>query len=444
MTIRMAYYGDDFTGSTDALEQLVRGGLPTVLFTQPSTAGDAASSSEWRAAGIAGQARAMSPAQLEAALPLALEALAALGPQFVHYKVCSTFDSAPAVGSIGRAIDVGARCFQNRLTPLVVGAPSLGRYCVFGNLFARSGLDSPLYRLDRHPTMSRHPATPMDEADLRLHLARQTDRPIELVDVLTLDQEPTALFNRLAACPEGAIVLLDVLTNRHLATIGAALVELQRREAKPMFVVGSSGVDAALVNRWRELGQLQPRELGPPRPVDRLLAVSGSCSPVTDRQIAWAVARGFAEISLDVPELLASSLPEPELEAIAKRIQTEQDQGRSVIMHTGGLTTSAAAAERLARRDPSQPTLGDLLGRIVRAALRRRRWPRVAIAGGDTSGDVARALGIESLELAAPHAPGAPLCRARSPAPEVDGVEFAFKGGQVGHDNYFESLLHGA
>ena len=39
----------------------------------------------------------------------------------------------------------------------------------FGNLFAV--VDGVGHRLDRHPTMSRHPVTPMDEADLRRHLA---------------------------------------------------------------------------------------------------------------------------------------------------------------------------------------------------------------------------------------------------------------------------------
>ena len=36
-------------------------------------------------------------------------------------------------------------------------------------------------RLDRHPVMARHPVTPMDEADVPRHLARQTERAIGLV-----------------------------------------------------------------------------------------------------------------------------------------------------------------------------------------------------------------------------------------------------------------------
>ena len=42
------------------------------------------------------------------------------------------------------------------------------------------------YRLDRHPTMSRHPVTPMDEADLGRHLARQTGEPIGLIDFVAM------------------------------------------------------------------------------------------------------------------------------------------------------------------------------------------------------------------------------------------------------------------
>lgn len=444
MTTHLAFYGDDFTGSTDVMEQLVRGGLPTVLFTEPPTVEDVARFPHARAVGVAGQARAQSPSQQQASAPPALRALAALQPKFVHYKVSSTFDSSPTLGSIGLAIEIGAAIFKNRITPLVVGAPSLGRYCVFGNLFARSGLDSPLYRLDRHPTMSRHPSTPMEEGDLRVVLAGQTDRPIELVDVLTLDQEPAALFNRLAACPDGSIVLLDVLTQRHLATIGAALVELQRREAQPFLVFGSSGVDAALTNRLRELGEARPARLESLKPAERLLGLSGSCSPVTGRQIAHAVSASFVEISIDAHRLLASSHPGEELAAIVNRIQTEQDQGRSVLVHTSRGLRDERVAKRLIPGEAARPSLGALLGCILRESLRRSRPPRVAIAGGDTAGDIARAIGIESLEMIAAHAPGAPLCRARSRHAEVDGVEFSFKGGQVGHDDYFVSLQRGA
>ena len=58
--------------------------------------------------------------------------------------------------------------------PMVVGDPGMGRFQSFGHLFALAQGEG--YRLDRHPTMSKHPVTPMDEADLGRHLAKQTDK----------------------------------------------------------------------------------------------------------------------------------------------------------------------------------------------------------------------------------------------------------------------------
>ncbi len=59
--------------------------------------------------------------------------------------------------------------------PVVVGAPQLKRYTAFGHLFA--AYQGKVYRIDRHPVMSRHPVTPMDEADLALHLGGRPPFP---------------------------------------------------------------------------------------------------------------------------------------------------------------------------------------------------------------------------------------------------------------------------
>jgi len=182
----LGFYGDDFTGSTDAMEGLTRAGLRTVLFIKPPRPEHLTRYKGLRAVGVAGCSRTMSPAEMDVELGEVFRALKELSLAMVHYKVCSTFDSSPQIGSIGHALDIGARVFATPVVPLQVGAPILGRYCVFGNLFARSGLDSDPYRLDRHPTMSRHPITPMNESDVHRHLAKQTTRRIELVDILSV------------------------------------------------------------------------------------------------------------------------------------------------------------------------------------------------------------------------------------------------------------------
>jgi uncharacterized protein YgbK (DUF1537 family) len=87
--------------------------------------------------------------------------------------------------------------------------------------------------------------------------------------------------------------------------------------------------------------------------------------------------------------------------------------------------------------------IGEALGRALSMILEHKDLTRVVVAGGDTSGHVARGLGIEALEMVASTAPGAPLCRIHAPGSARDGMEIVFKGGQVGGLDYFVSLLRG-
>src|SRR5215467_2494748 len=157
-------------------------------------------------------------------LPRAFASLAALGAPVLQYKVCSTFDSSPTVGSIGRAIDIGVRTMAgSRWSPSVVGAPRLKRYQAFGNLFA--AVDGVGHRLDRHPTMSRHPVTPMHEADLRQHLRAQTARRIELLDMVQLRAGDGEKRVTHLAGKDVPVVLIDVLDEATLLEAGRLVWE---------------------------------------------------------------------------------------------------------------------------------------------------------------------------------------------------------------------------
>lgn len=450
----LTYYGDDFTGSTDVLEALHSGGVEAVLFVKPPDNDMLRRYSHVRAFGVAGNSRTMTPQEMDESLADIFRTILSHRPRIVHYKTCSTFDSSPEVGSIGRAIDIGQRVFQNRVVPLVVGAPSLGRYCVFGNLFAKSGLNSAPFRLDRHPTMQRHPVTPMNEADVRLHLSRQTSRAVDLVDVLALDDGYGSARSKLDRVQSsGAVVLFDTLTDEHLETIGRLIWDEQQREGKPLFVVGSSGIDYALVKHWHAAGigtglerASSHRDASPIPPVDRTVILSGSCSPVTDRQIGWALEHGFAEVAIDSLRLRQSECLESDICEVAKQIVSLLDSGQSVVVHTcRGPGDSRLAEMKSAIGPPSEGdcNLGMILGRILRHVLPAGLVRRVAVVGGDTAGQVARSLDIEAVEMIGPLEPGAPLCVVRSQENAVDGLEITFKGGQVGYDDFFGTLLKG-
>ena len=62
---------------------------------------------------------------------------------------------------------------------------------------------------------------------------------------------------------------------------------------------------------------------------------------------------------------------------------------------------------------------------------------RVVLSGGDTSGYAVGELGVFALAAVAPLAPGAPLCRAFSADPAMDGLELCMKGGQMGKADFF-------
>ncbi|MBD2754134.1 four-carbon acid sugar kinase family protein [Spirosoma validum] len=440
ISLALAYYGDDFTGSTDALEFLSRAGLKTALFIEPPTPERLATYSNLDAIGVAGLTRSMAPDVMEQTLRTAFVELRQLGTRHVHYKVCSTFDSSPIVGSIGKAIDVGQEIFQKSFIPLLVAAPSLGRYCVFGNLFARMGIGSAgtIYRLDRHPSMSKHPVTPADESDLRLHLAKQTTKKAGLLDILQVVKSQESIQNAVTSLLQdnAEIILFDALYEEHLLPIGE-LMDSYGHPQNPLFLVGSSGVEMALGKYWAKKGDLQPVTSWPnPGKASPLLVLAGSCSPVTSGQIVWAKANGFSEIVLDAQQIHDHATLGAGLSDYVQKAIDQIRQERSVIVHTAG--SSAQQGITL-----SSEKLGTALGLIAKEVVRQTSVKRVVVAGGDTSSYAARAMGIEAVEMIAPLVPGAPLCKATAPGSSLDGVEVNVKGGQVGAEDYFGVLLEG-
>jgi uncharacterized protein YgbK (DUF1537 family) len=432
----LAYYGDDFTGSTDVLDVLVRAGIPTVLLLTEPTPELLDRFPDARAVGVAGMSRAKSPDWMDQVLPPLFAKLRDLGAPFVHYKVCSTFDSAPTVGSIGRAIDCAAAVFKNRCVPLVVGAPALKRYTTFGNLFATVG--DTTYRIDRHPTMARHPVTPMDEGDLRLHLAKQTNRKIGLVDILAVANGtgPARLEAEVASGAE--IVLIDVLDAASSREVGRIIAT---SAAPVQFLAGSSGIEYALTAYWESIGKVTPLKLSAPRAVQPLLVVSGSCSPVTSGQIAAARAQGFETIALGFRLLETPA----ETERVAEAAGAALVQGRSVVVHSAEAPDDGAVQALRARAgsEALNEAIGTALGTVARRAREKQKIERAVIAGGDTSGVVARTMGLTALTMAAPTVPGAPLCRATAETAALDGIEVVFKGGQIGGPDYFIGLRDG-
>lgn len=445
--ILLAFYGDDFTGSTDAMEVLAKSGYRTLLFLQTPTAEMLESFEGIRCLGVAGTSRAKPPAEMEKELAPIMQRLAQIDAQVVHYKVCSTFDSAPEVGSIGKAIQIARDYFTEQdVIPVLVGAPRLGRYTLFGQHFAR--MKEQVYRLDRHPVMSLHPVTPMREADLRMHLGQQLDGDkIGLMDILDLtgeEEDVLAAYQRKLE-EDLSIVLFDVLDEERLALSGKLIWETTGDQAQ--FVVGSSGVEYALTAYWAEQGwepESSPAEKPDVTPADRILVVSGSASVISQQQIENAIQQGFYGMKIPLESLAdTSSLPMALLDEAIERLQ----DGQSVILYTA-LGPEDEAIEETRRKLGQigvQPFdmgefIGRQLGRWTKIILNQTSLRRLVIAGGDTSGFVTGELGIYALEMLLPLSPGAPLCRVYSEDSRMDGLELTLKGGQFGSIDFYSEV----
>jgi uncharacterized protein YgbK (DUF1537 family) len=439
----LACYGDDFTGSAAVMEVMAFAGLPAALFLDLPTPAQIARFPGLRALVVAGTARSHSPDWMEAHLPSIFDGLAATAAPLVHYKVCSTLDSAPHIGSIGRATDIALRTFTAPCVPVLLAAPPIRRYQIFGHLFAAA--PGGVYRLDRHPVMARHPVTPMTESHVATHLSHQTTLPLATLDLEALESDPAARLAQLRA--DGArLVTLDTLSEDHLATCGALIWGARGPGA---FCVGSQGVEYALVAHWRRTGALPPATPTPGiGPSHGMVTVSGSVSPVTAAQIAWALAHGFAPVPLDPGTLLTD--PDAAESAAVDACRAALAQGRDPLVYTArGPDDPAVArlAEARARAgldaEAANQRIGAALGRILARTIRETGIRRAVISGGDTSGHACQQLGLFALTALAPTIPGASILRAWSDDPAFDGLELALKGGQMGGEDYFGRVRDG-
>lgn len=440
MKARLAFYGDDFTGASDNAAQFARHGLRTLLFfDNPDAAMLARAAQLHDVIGVAGIARSLAPAAMAEEIAPVLRNFRALGLSFIQYKCCSTFDSSPGIGSLGQAIRLMREHWPDSQVPVVAATPEFGRYTVFGHHFARAG--NHVYRLDRHPVMARHPVTPMRESELAQILAQQGFTPTSAVDLRTLDEHEGRAAALADAIADQDSVVFDGYTQQQMKTIAAVL--WQRSRQRTVCALAAQGLAHALGAWMRDAGLI---DVPPPAqalaPVDRLLVLSGSCSPLSAAQIDWALAHGFAGLRIDMALLAQDdAVAQAAQAALEARMLATLASGRSLVMYTAKGPDDAQAtlpAAELASR------IGRLYARLSRAAIVQGGLTRLVIAGGDSSSFTMRALGAVALEVSASHfAQNAHVCRLHAQDPAMDGVQVLLKGGQVGAEDVYGLMLNG-
>lgn len=410
---------DDFTGATDLANMLVRAGMRTVQTIGVPRTSNIAPDAD--AIVVALKSRKIAPREAVAQSLDALQWLRARNVRQVYFKYCSTFDSTDA-GNIGPVADALLDALGASFTIACPAFPENRRTIYNGHLFVGDALlsDSP---------MRDHPLTPMRDANLVRVLSRQTKRKVGLVAWPIVQHGPNAIRAEFTRLNEAGIghAIVDAIDDFDLLDIGAACAGMR-------LVTGGSGVASGLPQNFRDLGLLEDRSDAAtlPRVAGKSAVLAGSCSAATREQVA-KFARDHVAVALDP---LRNSTPQRMAEAALRTVEREIDAGRAFLVYSTAEPGKVAATQAKLGRERSASMIENAFGIIARELV-LRGVRRLVVAGGETSGAVVQALGVEALAIGPQIDPGIPWTTALGEPP----IALALKSGNFGEVAFFENAL---
>ncbi len=420
MTILLGCIADDFTGATDLANNLVRNGMRVV---QTIGVPAAPLGEEVDAVVVALKSRTI-PAQEAITQSLAaLDWLRREGVRQVYFKYCSTFDST-AAGNIGPVTEALMEALHTDFTIACPAFPENKRTIFKGYLFAGDVLLN-------ESGMQDHPLTPMRDANLVRVLQSQSKRKVGLIDYAVVARGEAAIRARVAELKgQGVgIAIVDAISDDDLRRLGPALKDF------PLVTAGS-GVAIGLPRNWGIEPRPQAAQLPPVK--GHAAIVSGSCSRATLGQVQAFRDAGGAALALDPLQLESGAAA---AEAVAWAVKGLA-RGPVLVYSSSDPEAVRAVQDRLGVEVAGarvEQALASIARGLVEQGVRR-----LVVAGGETSGAVVQALGIEKLRIGPQIDPGVPWCAARSTASDGEALHLALKSGNFGTPDFFtKAFAHG-
>lgn len=406
---------DDFTGATDVASMLVRAGMRTlqVVGVPHGPVPDA------DAVVVALKSRTCPVDEAVADSLAALRWLQSGGARQCYFKYCSTFDSTPQ-GNIGPVAEALLAALGSDFTIACPAFPENGRTVFQGHLFVGDQLLS-------ESGMRQHPLTPMTDANLVRVLQAQCQGRVGLAAHEAVAQGTEALRQRLQVLREQGcrFAVVDAVDNAALRTLAQATADL------PLLTAGS-GLALGLPAVYQAKGWLQPDAQAAQLAAvgGRAAVVSGSCSQATNAQVAHWRQAGRPAFQLDV-RALAAGQP-----VVPQAMDWAQAQGGEPVLV---YATAAPEQVRAVQAELGVARAGELVEHalatmaqgLVAAGVRR-----LVVAGGETSGAVVQALGVNQLRIGPTIDPGVPWTQA-----EGRPLCLALKSGNFGSVDFFAKAL---
>lgn len=410
---------DDFTGATDVASMLVRAGLRTIqVIGVPQ--GEVPVVDGADAIVVALKSRTAPVADAVRESLAAWRWLEAAGARQCYFKVCSTFDSTPA-GNIGPVAEALADALGARFAIVCPAFPENGRTVFRGHLFVGDALLS-------DTGMREHPLTPMTDANLVRVMQAQSRAKVGLVRHDVVARGADAVRARIEALVRDGVRfgVADATDDAALRTLGEVVVD------HPLVVAGS-GVALGLPPAYAARGWVVPdADAAALAAVGGHAAVlSGSCSTATNAQVqAWRDA-GRPALRID-PRELAQGRPVA-TEALAWAAGRLADA--PVLIHATAAPDEVKAVQAVLGVERAGALVEQCLAQIA-TGLVERGVRRLVVAGGETSGAVVNALGVQTLRIGATIDPGVPWT-------QVEGrpLLLALKSGNFGGADFFAKAL---
>ena len=408
---------DDFTGATDLANMLVRGGMRTV-----QVIGVPAADAELEAADavvVALKSRTTPAAEAVSESLAALAWLRQRGCRQFFFKYCSTFDST-AEGNIGPVAEALQEALDCDFTLACPAFPETGRTLFRGHLFVQDQLLS-------ESGMQHHPLTPMSDANLVRVLQAQSRGKVGLLRYDQVAKGPEAVRAVIAELRTSGhrLAIADALSDADLHTLGAACAELP-------LVTGGSGIAQGLPENFRRAGLLDKHDAAAlDLPVGGEAVLAGSASQATNGQVAAWLEAGRPALRLD-PLALAQGD-----DSIDAALAWAHEQDQAVLIYA----TSPADEVKAIQRELGVARAGELVERalgLIARGLFDRGVRRLVVAGGETSGAVVQALGVQALRIGAQIDPGVPATLGQV---QGEPLALALKSGNFGSRDFFAKAL---
>jgi uncharacterized protein YgbK (DUF1537 family) len=408
---------DDFTGATDLANMLVRGGMRTVQSIGIPSA-EVAAGLDADAIVIALKSRTVPAAEAVAQSLQALAWLRERGCEQIFFKYCSTFDST-AAGNIGQVSEALLDALGSDFTLACPAFPENGRTIFRGHLFVQDQLLS-------ESGMQHHPLTPMADANLVRVLQAQTRLPVGLLRYDSVAQGVDAVRARIAQLRADGVgmAVADALSDADLYTLGAACAGLP-------LLTGGSGLALGLPENFRRAGQLRQLDAAAVPQVDGgEVVLAGSASQATNGQVAAWLEAGRPALRID-PLALAAGEP-----VVAQALAFARDAGQTVLIYATSSPDEVKAVQQRLGVERAGALVEQALGEIA-SGLREAGVRRFVVAGGETSGAVVQALGVQLLQIGAQIDPGVPATVSTTAHP----LALALKSGNFGGRDFFAKAL---